>query len=475
MNKNGDIIEMMKSTGKLESNSFPDRLTATKKRLIDGYSNKLLGVGKDDKRKKFNHWDLSNDSNNWLLWLAMYNDSWIFRRAIDKPSQDVVNLELNISGIKSGDQLSRLKKEYNSLKFNLIQLLMWGALFGGSVGVMLFDNVALDQMDKPLSVKIVENSKSLKLHIVDRWNGLKPHTSDLVMEMGSDDFLKPRYYDVTIGRQQYKIHYSYILRYEHRVAPSLLRNGELAGWGYPEGVHLVNELMRDEKIKNSITSLIDKSLIEIIKMSGMRGVFMGADQDNELQLRKRLEMVNWARNYNSLTFLDKDDDYQQNEFGGLSGLSDLMDKNMENIAAALDMTGILYGDMSGGFSPDNYSLVRYDTTIRNRAENYFRPLLRKLLNVIKIKVGIKEELDFEFKSMIQIQEQEPLERMEKIISILSSMISDGYMTPQQAGQEVMKFAKESGIGESISEESLKQIKEDVENESEWINEREEDE
>ena len=172
-------------------------------------------------------------------------------------------------------------------------------------------------------------------------------------------------------------------------------------------------------------------------------------------------MVNWGRNYNSLTFLDKDDDYQQNEFGGLTGLSDLMDKNMETIAAALDMTGVLYGDMSGGFSPDNYALVRYDTTIRNKADAFYRPILQKLIEILKLKHNITSEITFEFETMIQVQENK-LENAEKVIGLLSSMIGDGYLSVEQAGQEVMKFAKEWGVGNSISEESLKKLKEDEE-------------
>lgn len=436
--------------------TFEDRLYDQSKKMYDSFSNSLLGIGNSDKRKKFNEFGLTNDTNNWALWLALYNDSWIFRRAIDKPAQDVVNLNLKFL---TEENVDSIKADLNSLKFNLIQLLMWGALFGGAIAVMLFDNVDLNEMEFALKKDQIKESKKIRLVIYDRWNNISPSLDDLILDVKSIDFLKPKYYRVQIGNKAYKIHHSYILRYEHRIAPNLLKNGMLSGWGYSEGVHLINELMRDEKLKNSINSLIDKSLIEVIKMSGMRGVFMGADQDNEIQLRKRLEMVNWGRNFNSLTFLDKDDDYQQNEFGGLSGLSDLMDKNMETIAAALDMTGVLYGDMSGGFSPDNYALVRYDTNIRNRAESYYRPVLEKLLNVLKIKNKFEGDLSFEFDTMIQIKEEDPLDKAQKITGILSQMINDGYMSVAEAAEEINRLKKEIGIGLSLNEHSVDKLKE----------------
>ena len=81
-----------------------------------------------------------------------------------------------------------------------------------------------------------------------------------------------------------------MLRYENRTAPQLIKCGQLQGWGYAEGSHILNELSRDDQLKSAITSLVNKSLIEVVKMSGMRGVFMGADKGNEEQLTKRLEI-----------------------------------------------------------------------------------------------------------------------------------------------------------------------------------------
>jgi len=196
------------------------------------------------------------------------------------------------------------------------------------------------------------------------------------------------------------VHHTFVLRYEHRIAPQLVKNGQLQGWGYAEGAHVLNELSRDDQLKASITTLINKANIEVVKMSGMRGVFMGADKGNEEQLRKRLEMVTWGRNYNSLTFLDKDDDYQTHDIGALSGLSQLLETNMWLVAAALEMQGVLFGELKGGLSQDSDSFKRYATTIKNRCESYFKPIVQKLLIVEYLIHGIEEKVDFEFNSVI---------------------------------------------------------------------------
>ena len=217
-------------------------------------------------------------------------------------------------------------RELNKQRKDLIDLLKWGALFGGAVAIMMFDNFKDEDYNKPLNIEKIKQSKILKLYVTDRWYGVGEDTTHTVVNMSSIDYGKPQFYSITFSDGRVlRVNHDYVLRYEHRSAPRLIKQGPLQGWGYAEGSHILNELARDDDIKASITSLLNKSLIEVIKMSGMRGLFMGNDAESEEQIKKRLEMVNRARNYNSLTFLDKDDEYQQNEYSGLTGLADLLD------------------------------------------------------------------------------------------------------------------------------------------------------
>ena len=281
--------------------------------IEDHYGNSLAATGNQDRVQSFTNYGYSADTLNWPLWLALYNDSWVFRRAIDKPAQDEVVAGFTLHG---NLDYTRVYKIYNRYKNDLTDLLTWGGLFGGAIAVMLFDGIKEEDLAKPLKKDKIKG-KRFRLYVVDRWYGVSPSVNNLVNNMKDIDYGKPKYYDVTMasGKTQ-KVHHSWVLRYEHRTAPRLIKNGQLQGWGYSEGSHIINELARDDQLKTSITSLVNKSLIEVVKMSGMRGVFMGTDQGNETQLRKRLEMVNWGRTYNSLTFLDKDDEYSHFELTG---------------------------------------------------------------------------------------------------------------------------------------------------------------
>lgn len=472
-----DLLEYLNlisanSTSSVKARSLSDSLATTKDGIIedakksvalnDSFGNPINSTGTEDKIKHYNDYNFTNTTLNWPLWLAIYNDSWVFRRAIDKPAQDEINCGIMIHG--EGDYTS-IYRAFDSYKFDLIQLLQWGALFGGSVAVMMFDGITDEDMQKPLDVNKIYN-KRMRLYVTDRWYGVES-SNENVTNMRDIDFGTPKYYNISFadGKMISNIHHSYVLRYEHRTAPKLIKCGQLQGWGYAEGAHIFNELMRDDQLKSAITSLINKSSLEIIKMAGMKGVFMGADKGNEEQLRKRLEMVNWGRNFNSLTFLDKDDEYQHFELSNISGLSNILETNMWLIAASLEMQGILFGDLKGGLSQESDALRRYAITIKNRCDSYVRPVIKKLLMVLFKIYGIDEPVDFTFNSLISEElNAEKMESISKYSNILQNLVSQGIISKYQAAISMQGLINKNVVSINITEVQLNRLKMEEETE-----------
>ena len=437
--------------------------------LKDSFGNSLTSTGDYDKVSHFNQYAFDNDTLNFWLWTTLYNESWVFRRAIDKPSQDEVRCGINL---KIDDDKSKLiYEDISNHETELIQILQWGALYGGSVGILMFDNLRDDDYKNPLNISKIRQSKTFKIYVTDRWFGVAQYGSETVTDMTNVDFGKPKYYSITFADgKSLTIHHDYVLRYEHRDAPKLIKTGQLQGWGYAEGAHIINELQRDDQLKTSIQSLINKSLIEVIKMNGMRGIFMGADSDNAEQLKKRLEMVNWARNYNSLTFLDTSDDYTMNQFSGITGLSDLLQQNMWQIAAALEMQGVLYGDLKNGWANDVDALERYDETIQNRCKNYYKPIVYKLLKILFLKHNIDDKVDFEFNSLLRKkQDKERMEGLSNYVDLLSKLLSDGILNPKLYAKSLQTFISKGIIDFGLNDEEIDKLDDRIEEEMEDIN------
>lgn len=433
--------------------------------MKDAYGNSLLAIGHDNKVETFTNYGFDNDTLNWPLWLALYNDSWVVKRAIDKPAQDEIKCGITVHNLDDDKLIQRLLKKY---QFDLIQLLQWGGLFGGSIACLTFDNIIDEEYSKPMDFSKIRLSKAMRMYVVDRWYGVSADYNNIVDKMGDIDYGKPKYYDVTLADgKTIRFHHDYVIRYEGRTAPKLVKNGLLQGWGYSELSHILNEISRDDKLKSSIQSLIDKSLIEVIKMSGMRGVFMGADKDNEQQLRKRLEMVNWGRSFNSLTFLDKDDEYIMNSYSGLSGLSDLLEKNMWLVSAALEMQGVLFGDMKQGFSTDQDALDRYAETIKGRCESYVRPVYEKLLGIWYKQYDIDKKVDFDFNSLfLENDTNKKVEKLNTYVDLLDKLLNSGIITPKKFAEALQSYANNNVVNLSFTEDELKKLDEDAELSSE---------
>lgn len=428
---------------------------ALKASLNDHYRNTLTATGTADKVESFASYGYNNDTLNWPLWLSLYNDSWVFKRAIDKPATDEVNSGFVING--SGDY-TKIYKAFARHKKQIIDLLKWGALFGGAIAVMMFESIPDEEMQYPINKDKIKGSR-MKLYVTDRWYGVSPST-ETVSNMKDLDFGKPKKYSITFADgRNITVDHSYVLRYEHRSAPALIKNGQLQGWGYAEGAHILNELSRDDQLKSAITSLVNKSLIEVIKMAGMKAVFMGTDAANETQLRKRLEMVNWGRSYNSLTFLDKDDDYQEHGFTGMTGLADLMEKNMWLIASALEMQGILYGELKGGLSQDTDAWKHYATTIENRCNDLYRPVLQKFLQVLFIMYDVEGTVDFEFKRLDEIEQNDlKMNAAEKLSRILSDLLDKKVISKYQYAISIQNMLTKNILSINFTDDFLEALK-----------------
>ena len=64
-----------------------------------------------------------------------------------------VNLSLSNNNV--GDVLDEINRQRKSL----IELIQWGRLFGGSVGIMMFDNMKDEDYAKPIDISKLKKAK----------------------------------------------------------------------------------------------------------------------------------------------------------------------------------------------------------------------------------------------------------------------------------------------------------------------------
>lgn len=426
--------------------------------LRDAYSNPLTLSGADNPLENFSTLNYNNLTLNWWLSIAMYDNSGIFKISIDTLAQDLIKSGVT-PNLENVIKKKHMQKLYASTKPELINAMKNTQIFGGAIGVIMFDNVT--DYSKAPDINLIRQAKKVIIRVFDRWQ-LNVSNSK-VKDVMDDDYGLPEYYTIMAAEDNklLNVHHGYVMRFILREAPKIVKD-LLSGWGYAEIAHIYNELMKDQQLKANIISLTNKALLEVVQMSGMKGLFSAlADPESQQEIESRLEMVNRYRNNNSLIFLDKEDAYSQFTFGGLSGLADLMEVNKDDLCAVREMSKLLlFGDTKGGLSGNADSeYLWYQGKISGKQEEYLRRPLAKLVKYLSAMSQADDDelaaLDFTFNTIIPEKPEQRTERFDKFVDSLTKLKDMGIYDEEDVKKEIISHADEYGVG--IAPYKLKSI------------------
>lgn len=419
------------------------------KTIRDAYSNPMTLSGADNPLESFASFNYNNLTLNWWLSISMYDNSGIFKIAVDTLAQDLIKAGVT-PNLDHVIKKKHAQKLFNTTKPSLISAMKNTQLFGGAIGVIMFDTIT--DYSKAPDISQIKKAKKVIVKVFDRWqlNVDKNKVKDIL----SEDYGLPVSYTVlsTEDDKLTNVHHAYVMRFILREAPKIIKD-IFQGYGYSQISHIYTELMKDQQLKHNIVALTNKALLEVVQMSGMKGLFSAlADPESQAEIEARLEMVNRYRNNNSLIFLDKEDQYNQFTFGGLSGLADLMEVNKDDLCAILEMSKLLlFGDTKGGLSGNADSeYLWYQGKINGKQEEYLRHPLSKLVRYICIMSGADEDeistLDWTFNTIIPEKPEQRSERFKSFTASLKELKEMGVYDEEDVKQEVIAHADEYGVG-----------------------------
>lgn len=452
-----------------------------RKKAQDSYDNSMLMLGDSDTMSQFDNYSVMGLLYNWYLWTAMYMSSWVFARAVDKPASDMIRngwkikidfkeketiesvREGNTIKIKkidrSKDVYSTFYKKQKGFIQSLIHANALARLYGGSVAGLIISGEKESEYEKPLTS--IRPDAKLRLIVADRWQNVIPSPT-MVKDIASDDWNTPDSYTIrTDSGDTYKLHHTRVLRFTNGTAPTLIQR-MLIGWGIPIGVRIFNEVNRDEKIKNMITSLLAKQSLEIVQTAGMRAYANGTlTAEQEARLDAKLELINRYRHFNSILFLDKDDVYTRQEGSAVGTLAQLMDSNSRFVAGAIPMPQVLlYGDQQKGLSGNAVDDMRLyeDDLMSQRHEKMLNQIL-KLSRWILMWMQVDfDDIDITFNSSISYTKQEIIDKSKAMIETYQSLKNLGIYDEIMIAQELKDAQDELIFGNALTDEKMDELK-----------------
>lgn len=392
---------------------------------------------------------------------AIYHGSWVFRRIIDKIAQDMWSAGISIEGSIDPEGVQRVQKRLSRLRSDLIWATEQARLYGGAASLIMV-NDGTDDLAKPLNLNGIKKGAAIQLWSTDRWWGLST-SSEKVTNYRSKDFNTPKYYTFNIEDAQsvdssnlnIRVHHSRVLRWVNRRSVRLI-NTLLLGWGISELEHLYQDLMTYENAKGTGGALLDKALLEIVKIEGLRGIMQGLGLGSIAQEQELATQMAGLQNFrmNSTVLLDKDNDYQQFP-ASFTGVSELLETYRDVIAGSAEMPKVLlYGDTKGGLTSDSPAEMEfYAQTINGKQEEMLRPVLDKLLPIICASEGIRipDDFDYNFENIAGITQERKLNLLQGTIQAVTSMVDGGMMTHETGLKEVQQVQKITGFGSNVEE------------------------
>lgn len=454
--------------------------------LSDAYNNEMLRIGAQaDAFNQFDSYTYGGDNlYNWMLSVSMYMTSWVFRNIIDQQAADIVshgfkldikvddkkvrklikqenklNYEDRVEPAVSSEDVSQVYDTYDEMIPELINLVAWGKMFGGAAALVLDSGLDPKEYYRPLDETGFHGEP--RLFVADRWNKMSV-SADNVSDVSDMDFGTPVYYNFYLPDGSMCVaHHSRVLRYSNKKGPSIIEQ-MLQGWGIPELQHLFQELNRNEKLKNTITSLISKWNLEILKIQGMRQFMQGAlSEQAAAQLDAKLEMINRYRSFNSLIFLDKNDDYVRQDGSTMTGLSEILKVQKSEVCGAAKMPLVLlYGDQEKGLSGNADDDMRlYDNRIQAEKNGEYRKALRKLIRILALKYEFHPSFTFKikFNSIIEPTLKDKISNSTSILGAYQTLKTMGIYTDTMIARELKAYNDHVIFGQELTDDAIAKL------------------
>lgn len=293
------------------------------------------------------------------------------------------------------DDLEKLK---NSLDRDnemavVAQAEIWNRLHGGAGVIVLTDQ----DPSTPLDVDAIGPDDRLEFRAVDMWelfwskqdvDGVEGNLDPEV----DDEFSCYTYY----GEQ---LHKSRVIKLKGVEAPSFLRP-RLRGWGMSVVEPLIRSMNQYLKATDLTFEVLDEFKIDVYGIKNLVNILMSPDGGNEV--KKRVSLLNYLKNYQNAIVLDSEDTYNQKQLS-FAGIADIMQQIRMQIASDVHMPMLkLFGTPAQGLNAsDEDSLEVYNNMVDSEIRGGLKyPILRMLeMKCQKLFGFVPDDLSIDFKPL----------------------------------------------------------------------------
>lgn len=321
---------------------------------LDAWQNSASGMGMAGIDKQvYTRFDFAGSHIDWRTLSLMYRYDWLARKICDRPAQDAVRRWINLEDSTPKAELERLR-----LKKRIKQAISWGRLYGGAALIPIVEDgmTPADPLN-PAKVKRVVDVVAFDRHNLQ--------ATGKVMDSYDMRFGEPEFYTTNNGTV---FHHTRVLKFNGAdLTQDELEREDFWGGSY---IELYQQAVKSfQGSMQDVRHIMTESSIGMLKIPELtNSVAMGGTIFDAIQ--KRLDQFNLSKSIYRTAAMDaeEDFDYKQRQ---LTGLSDLMDRFMTQVAGATDMGElVLFGTSPAGLNASQEEqMAMYYDSVRNIQED----------------------------------------------------------------------------------------------------------
>lgn len=384
----------------------------------DAYSNLAARIGfGTPSLTEGSDYPLTRFSNNYGSLLSLYRESWLSRRIVEVPAQDMVKAWPTITSELHPDDLKQFDRTLarTGTKKAILTTLKWARLFGGAGALIVIDGQE-DMLDEPLDLETVEIGSFRGLIPFDRWSGISPSTGICADINKPLHFGLPESYQVhgPVASKAFEVHASRILRFAGPDIPSPEFQAQ-SFWGISVLEPVFDELKKVDSASWSIINLLFRAQILTEVNPELASMLSGATGSQQAlkKFQERMQMKNHLLSNQGLNVLGKDGAMQSSQYS-FGGVADVLQQMQLFVSGAAQIpVSILYGRTLSGLGQSNDAdLQIYEDRVTQWQNADLRPVLEQQLYpvICMSELGeVPEDLDLDFPSIRSMTEKDKWE------------------------------------------------------------------
>lgn len=434
------------------------------KMTFDGFDNFISRLGlNNDNALSGGTYEFNLVTRNRILLEAAYRGSWIVGSVVDSVAEDMTRAGIDVTTSEADGDLPKFQAAFSRLQiwYSLRNLIKWGRLYGGAIGVM---QIKGQDLSTPLNLDSVGQGQFEGIIVFDRWqlNPVLTPVIDSGPEMGLPKFYQiinnPQSYDPTSATAtgQLTVHYSRVIRYTGIDLPFFQAITEMM-WGESILERLWDRLISFDNATLSSASLIDRANLRTVGIDGLREI-IAAGGEAQKGLEAQFEMMRLMQVNEGVTLLDKNDTFASTAYS-FAGLSDMMLQFGQQLSGASGIPLIrLFGQSPAGLSATGDSDIRmYYDNINAQQEAKLRNPFEVLLKVMWRSVFGKpapKDMEFAFTPLWQMDATDRANNAKTNTETVIGANQAGLVPIATAMQELRQMSGETGLFSNLSDEDI---------------------